>query len=129
MITPAHLRGLLFLSSGFHAIWTMAVYLVPGSIARWLSMGQNSSIPFSSTYFFLVLVISMIGLSGALYPQRLRLILWILPVLKGIEMYFSYLFIAEAAHNSRILFHLTGNGLIWLVLYFYVILSIPKGKN
>ena len=129
MITAAHLRGLLFLSSGFHAVWSIAVRFVPGSLAHWLSQGATREIPSESLYLGLSIVITLVGLSGALYPKLLRKFLWLLPILKLTEMTYTYLIIANQVFNPKLGFHLIANGLLWLVLYVYVINHIPQTKS
>jgi hypothetical protein len=129
MITAAHLRGILFLGSGFHAIWSIAIRFVPGSLAHWLSEGATREIPSEGLYLCLSILITLVGISGAMYPQKLRKFLWLLPMIKLAEMIYAYLIIANQVFNPKLGFHLIANGLLWLVLYVYVVKHIPQSKN
>lgn len=117
-------RGLFFLCAAFHAVWALLVYALPSSIARWITLGDSSVV--APYYVYTVTLVVIASLIGALYTHTFRKLLFLILVLKSIEMLAAFWGLAGAQYTPRLIFHLVMNGVLWQAILGVALWRVRK---
>ncbi len=128
-MTSTNTRGLFFLFAAFHLVWALVVYNFPSAVAHWLTNGSFDQIPSAKSYALVIGFMGVLGVAAALYPQATKRFLWIPLVLKVYEMLYAWIFVADMLLNPRMIFHLSMNGVLWLVIWILAWRRVVKSAS
>jgi hypothetical protein len=126
MVTIAT-RGLFFLCAAFHAVWALLVYALPSSLARWITQGTLTEV--APYYFYTALLVALASLAAALYAEAFRKVLFVVLLLKLMEMAAAYFGLAGGQFTPRLFFHLMMNGVLWLGILGVALWKVWKSER